>query len=187
MHAKDYMKETAFAAASIDSLVIEAMATEIARVRHNQGKVYVIGIGGSLANAIHMTADLRRLCDVDAYSPSNISELTAAANDEGWEHIFDGFLKRIDNYDCLFVLSVGGGTETVSKAVTKAVKSAKGVGASVLGIVGPDGGITAQMGDVVLCVPCSGPRITPHTEAFQAVIWHALVSHPLLQRKATKW
>lgn len=187
MHCVDYLRATTEIALAIEPLVIEAMATEISRVRQNYGKVYVIGIGGSLANAIHMAADLRRLCDVDATAPANMAEMTAAANDEGWEYIFDGVLRRICNRDCLFVLSVGGGTETVSKAISSSVKKAKGAGASVLGIVGPDGGITAEMGDIVLCVPSGGPRVTPHTEAFQAVIWHALVSHPLLQRNQTKW
>ena len=190
MHIKSYLYAAAEIASNVDPLMAEAMATELARVRQNNGKVYVIGIGGSLANAVHMAADLLRLCNVDASAPANMAEMTAAANDEGWEHIFDGFLRRIDNYDCLFVLSVGGGTETVSKAISNSVKKAKGAGASVLGIVGPDGGITAELVDIVIRIPCggsSGRAVTPHTEAFQAVIWHALVSHPLLQRNATKW
>lgn len=187
MHADDYMRSTATIALAIDSIVIEAMATELARLRKDHGKVYVIGIGGSLANAIHMAADLRRLCDVDAIAPSNIAEISAAANDEGWEYIFDGMLQRIGKLDCLFVLSVGGGTETVSKAISSSVKKAKSAGAAILGVVGPDGGITAQLGNVVLRIPCGGSQVTPHTEAFQAVVWHALVSHPLLQRKSTKW
>ena len=188
MYVEDYLKATAAIASSVSALTVESMATELACVRKNYGKVYVIGIGGSLANAIHMAADLRRLCDVDAVAPANMAEMTAAANDEGWEHIFDGFLYRIGNYDCLFVLSVGGGTETVSKSISSAVTKAKGKAASVLGIVGPVGGITAELGDVVLCIPCGKlGNITPHTEAFQAVIWHALVSHPLLQKNKTKW
>ena len=187
MHIRDCLRETARIALAIDSIVIEAMATELARVRSDSRKVYIVGIGGSLANAIHMAADLRRLCNVDAMAPSNQAEMSAAANDDGWEHIFDGFLSRIEKTDCLFVLSVGGGTETVSKAISSAVKKAKGSGASVLGIVGPNGGVTAELGNVVLQIPCGGSAVTPHTEAFQAVVWHALVSHPLLQKKATKW
>ena len=188
MHVESYLASVSDIANGINPLVIEAMATEIARIRDNYGKVYVIGIGGSLANAVHMAADLRRLCDVDATAPVNMAEMTAAANDEGWEHIFDGFISRIKSLDCLFVLSVGGGTETVSKAISSAVKKAKATRASVLGIVGPDGGVTAELGDFVLRIPGGGVGgVTPHTEAFQAVIWHALVSHPLLQRNVTKW
>ena len=189
MHAEEYLRDTAKIAVAIDAIVLEAMATEIARVRQNNGKVYVIGIGGSLANAIHMTADLRRLCEVDALEPSNIAGLSAAANDDGWECIFDSFLSRINEHDCLFILSVGGGTETVSKAISKSVRKAKGEGAKILGVVGPGGGLTASLGDVVLRIPCGWATggVTPHTEAFQAIVWHALVSHPLLQKKATKW
>lgn len=186
MHIQSYLRASAEIALEIEPLVIESMVIELVRIRSNFGKVYVIGLGGSLANAIHMAADLRRLCDIDAYAPVNIAELTAAANDDGWSSIFTGWLKRISNYDCLFVLSVGGGTETVSKAITDSVKKAKEAGATVLGIVGPDGGATAAMGDIVLRVPVRS-GITPHTEAFQGIVWHGLVSHPLLQRNDTKW
>lgn len=186
MHCRDYLKHTAEIALSIDAVVLESMASDLYRVRHDRGRVFIIGMGGSLANAIHMAADLRKLCEIDAFAPDNIAELTARANDEGLDTIFTGWLRNLTPHDCLFVLSVGGGTENVSKAITEAVKKAKTEKASVLGIVGPIGGITAQLGDCVLRIPADR-GITPHTEAFQAVAWHCLVSHPLLQKNATKW
>ena len=187
MHCRDFLRETSAIALSLDDIVIEAMATELSRVKQNDGRVFIIGMGGSLANAIHMAADLRKLCDIEAYAPSNIAELTARANDEGLDTIFTGWLRNIAPMDALMVLSVGGGTESVSKAITEAVKKAKQAGASILGIVGPRGGATYELGNYVIRIPAPVERVTPHTEAFQAVVWHALVSHPLLQRAATTW
>jgi len=140
-----------------------------------------------MANAIHMTADFRRLCDIDAEAFDNIAELTAAMNDDGRDHIFDGFLSRIGPMDSLMVLSVGGGTAEVSKSIVNAIGRANAYGARVWGIVGPAGGYTAEHGDIVILIPAPLIGMTPHTEAFQAVIWHCLVSHPLLQKRATKW
>ena len=187
MHCRDFLRETSAIALSLDDIVIEAMATELSKVKQNDGRVLIIGMGGSLANAIHMAADLRKLCDIEAYAPSNIAELTARANDEGLDTIFTGWLRNIAPMDALMVLSVGGGTESVSKAITEAVKKAKQAGASILGIVGPRGGATYELGNYVIRIPAPVERVTPHTEAFQAVVWHALVSHPLLQRAATTW
>ena len=188
MHCSDYLKEAVRIAAEIDPLQVEAIATELAGTRTMRGRVYVIGIGGSAANAMHMAADLRKLCELDAYSMDNLAELTARTNDEGFDTIFTGWLwNRIDEDDILFVLSVGGGTAGVSSAIVNAIKFAKERGALVLGIVGPDGGYTAAHGDHVLRIPAPRHRITPHTEAFQAVLWHCLVSHPLLQKRAMKW
>lgn len=172
---------------SLDEIVVEAMATELSKVQYNEGRVFIIGMGGSLANAVHMAADLRKLCEIDARALCNIAELTARANDEGLDTIFTGWLHDIAPNDALFVLSVGGGTEVISTGITQAVKYAKARHAKILGIVGPSGGITYKLGDCVLRIPAPKERITPHTEAFQAVAWHALVSHPLLQRKATTW
>lgn len=189
-HTTEFLSEVVEIAKAIEPRAIEVMAYRLDAVRIFAGKVFVIGMGGSLANAIHMAADLRKLCNIDAYAPSNIAELTARANDEGLDTIFTGWLPRLTRDDCLFVLSVGGGTQNVSKAITEAVKKAKAAKASILGIVGPVGGITHEMGDHVLRVPVpesASSQVTPHTEAFQAVIWHALVSHPLLQRNACKW
>ena len=186
MHCRDYLKTTAEIALSIDPVVLESIASDLYRVRHDRGRVFIIGLGGSLANAIHMAADLRKLCEIDAFAPDNIAELTARANDEGLDTIFTGWLRSLTPHDCLFVLSVGGGTENVSKAITGAVKKAKAEKATILGIVGPIGGVTAQLGDCILRIPASS-GVTPHTEAFQAVAWHCLVSHPLLQKNKTTW
>lgn len=190
MHSSTYLRTVAEIAAAIDPRAIEVMAYRLDAVRILTGRVFVIGMGGSMANAIHMAADLRKLCQIDAYAPCNIAELTARANDEGLDTIFTGWLPRLTSDDCLFVLSVGGGTENVSKAITEAVKKAKAAKASILGIVGPVGGITHEMGDHVLRVPVpesARSQVTPYTEAFQAVAWHCLVSHPMLQRRPTKW
>lgn len=187
MHCRDYLRETSEIALSLDEVVLEAMTTELSRVKENEGRVFIIGMGGSLANAIHMAADLRKLCDIDAHAPSNIAELTARANDEGLDTIFTGWLHDIAPNDALFVLSVGGGTDAISTGITQAVKYAKARGARILGVVGPSGGATYKLGDCVMRIPVYGNRITPHTEAYQAVVWHALVSHPLLQRNKTTW
>lgn len=181
MHAKSFLLETAEIASKIDHEAIDRLAARLAVVK----KVYVIGLGGSLANAIHMAADLRKLCDVDAEAFDNIAELTARANDEGLDSIFLDWTKRATKDDALMVLSVGGGTQEVSKAIWCAVRFFPG---AIFGIVGPDGGYTAEKADLVIRVPVENPKhVTPHTEAFQAVVWHCLVSHPLLQKRPTKW
>ena len=187
MHCRDYLLTASRIAKDIDPLAVEAMANELYRVRGNDGRVFVIGMGGSLANAIHFAADLRKLCNIDARCPSNISEFSARANDEGLQTVFTGWMGEITEYDCVFVLSVGGGTTVVSTGITEAVRKAKEIGASVVGIVGPHGGQTAACADCVVQIPAPADAVTPHTEAFQAVIWHALVSHPILQMNKTKW
>lgn len=187
MHAETYLKEVSEIANLIDPQQIESMAAALSKV---EGRVYMVGLGGSLANCIHMAADLRKLCWIDAVAPDNIAELTAWANDEGWEMLFGGYIYMDGptREDALFVLSVGGGTEEVSTPITVAVCSAKEIGLKIFGIVGPNGGETARLGDHVIRIPVTNDKhITPHTEAFQAVIWHCLVSHPLLQRNPTKW
>ena len=185
MHAEDFLKETADIALNLDWNKVEEMATALSKV---EGRVFMVGLGGSLANCIHMAADLRKLCGIDAYAPDNIAELTAWANDEGWRDLFSGYLQDMDVKDALFVLSVGGGTDKISVPIMNAVSFANAMGRTVFGIVGPIGGYTAQLGDYVIQVPVYNPKhITPHTEAFQAVIWHCLVSHPLLQIRGTKW
>ncbi len=168
---------------SIDTNMIERMAESLATLT---GRLYIVGLGGSMANAIHMAADMRKLCNIDAEAVANIAEITARMNDEGPHTIFDGL--GLDPNDALFILSVGGGTENVSRSISRAVDQAKDRGATVLGIVGPNGGHTAERADIVIRVPVHNPKhVTPHTEAFQAVIWHCLVSHPLLQKRSTKW
>ena len=182
-HSEIYLNETAKIADSIDFWGIEQMADSLSKCL---GRIYVIGLGGSLANAIHFAADLRKLCKLDATAFDNIAELTARANDDGFATIFDGWLSRMNDKDILFVLSVGGGEGQVSEGISWAVHEAKRKAAKILGIVGPIGGSTAKLGDIVVTVPAA-QRVTPHTEAFQAVIWHCLVSHPYLQKQPTKW
>lgn len=185
MHAETYLKEVSEIANLIDPQQIEAMAEALSKV---EGRVYMVGLGGSLANCIHMAADLRKLCGIDAVAPDNIAELTAWINDEGRRYAFNGFLQNLRVRDALFVLSVGGGTPNVSAPLLEAVVDAKDMHCKVFGIVGHKGGITAEYGDHVIRIPLvNETHITPHTEAFQAVIWHCLVSHPLLQRNPTKW
>lgn len=181
-HSRKYLFETQQIAGALDAYAIETMAAALAQIT---GRVYCIGIGGSLANAIHMAADLRKLCRIDAEAISNVAEITARANDDGIASIFSG--RRYQSCDGLFVLSVGGGTKDVSAAIPNAIDSAKSSAAKVFGIVGPEGGYTAQKADYCIRVPAPKERVTPHTEAFQAVIWHLLVSHPILQKAATKW
>jgi D-sedoheptulose 7-phosphate isomerase len=182
MHALNYLEEAAIICREINPVEVEKMALELSRVH----RVYLIGLGGSLANCVHMAADLRKLCHIDAYAPSNLAELTAWINDDGWEQAFSGYLGKLSSKDALFVLSVGGGTAEVSQPITVAIREAKKMGVKVFGIVGPNGGETSKLGDCVINIPC-GSRMTPHTEAFQAVIWHCLVSHPVLQKINTKW
>lgn len=181
-----YLNEVADLAYLLPAKQIETLVEEIANCRDRDGTLYIVGLGGSAANASHMAADFRKLCMMDVRSLENMAEVTARANDEGWSTIFDGFLSNINSYDALFVLSVGGGTPTVSLPLITAIDMAKAAKARVFGIVGPHGGYTAEQGDCVIKVPCESNQ-TPHTEAFQAVIWHCLVSHPSLQRKSTKW
>ena len=182
-HSETYLNETARIADSIDFWCIEQMADALSKCT---GRIYIVGLGGSLANAIHFAADLRKLCKLDATAFDNIAELTARANHEGFATIFDGWLSRLNDQDILFVLSVGGGTPSISGGIVWAVEEARRKGAKILGIVGPVGGVTSQFGDVVVNIPAPH-RVTPHTEAFQAVVWHCLVSHPYLQKLPTKW
>lgn len=185
MHVLDYMQEAASLCQRISHADIERMAEALDGCRRRKAKVYIIGMGGSLANAIHMAADLRKLCAINAEAFDNIAEITARANDEGLDTIFTDWLADSSAWDKLMVLSVGGGTSTVSTAIIRAIDAFKG---QVLGIVGPHGGYTAEKGDIVIKVPVeNAAHVTPHTEAFQAVIWHCLVSHPLLQKNRTKW
>ncbi len=185
MHVLNYMKEAAEICSRVSQRDIERMAEALDGCRRMRAKVYVIGLGGSLANAIHMAADLRKLCEIDAEAFDNIAELTARANDEGLDTIFVEWLRDSNAWDKLIVLSVGGGTPQVSGAIVKAIDVFKG---QVLGIVGPNGGYTAERAGICIKVPVETEKHqTPHTEAFQAVIWHCLVSHPLLQKNKTKW
>ena len=185
MHVLDYMTEASNLCHRVSHGDIEKMVEALDGCRRMKAKVYVIGLGGSMANAIHMAADLRKLCQIDAEAFDNIAELTARANDEGLETIFVDWLSDTNVWDKLIVLSVGGGTSMVSQALVKAIDVFKG---QVLGIVGPHGGYTAEKAGVCIKIPVENEKhVTPHTEAFQMVIVHCLVSHPKLQKNATKW
>lgn len=177
----------------LDVEKIEAAAVVLSTVRAAGGRVFFLGVGGSAANCSHAVNDFRKIAGIECYAPTdNVSELTARTNDEGWETVFAEWLRisRLRPDDALFVLSVGGGNieKNVSPNLVKALQFAKSVGSKILGIVGRDGGYTGQVADVCMLVPTVNPdAITPHSEAFQAVIWHLLVSHPLLKANQTKW
>ncbi len=177
----------------IDDTIIEKMVDVIDEVRTNGGRLFFLGVGGSAGNASHCVNDFRKIVGIESYSPTdNVSELTARTNDEGWDTIFAEWLKlsRLNSNDAIFILSVGGGNieKNVSPNLVKALMLAKDVNAKILGIVGRDGGFTAKVADVAVIIPVvNNDAITPHSEAFQAVVWHLLVSHPKLKSKQTKW
>ena len=162
-------------------------------MRERGGRLFLLGVGGSAGNCGHAVNDFRKLCDIEAYAPTdNVSELTARTNDEGWDTVFAAWLRtsRANGKDAVLVFSVGGGdlAKNVSPNIVAGLKEAKQRGLKIFGVVGRDGGYTRQVGDCVVVVPTvDAARVTPHTEAFQAVVWHCLVSHPLLQQTATKW
>jgi D-sedoheptulose 7-phosphate isomerase len=177
----------------LDADSIEKVAALLVRVRERSGRLFVLGVGGSAANASHAVNDFRKIAGIEAYAPTdNVSELTARVNDDGWAAAFTGWLRvsRLNARDALLVFSVGGGSveRNVSPNIVAALDYAKSIGASIIGIVGRDGGYTAQVADVCVVIPTVNPdRITPHTEAFQAVVWHLLVSHPSVQQTGTHW
>jgi D-sedoheptulose 7-phosphate isomerase len=192
-YAKQHLEEVARVVAELDVAAIERMVTLLADLRARGGRLFFLGVGGSAANCSHAVNDFRKIAGIEAYTPvDNVSELTARANDEGWESIFVNWLKgsRLQPKDMLFVLSVGGGSleRNVSPNLVSALRFAKETGARIVGIVGRDGGHTAQVADACVIVPTVNPdHVTPHTEAFQAVVWHLLVSHPTLKAAQTKW
>lgn len=192
-HTQQFFREVADIAASIDHAQIERLCAELGALRDRGGRLFMLGVGGSAANCAHAVNDFRKLCNIETYAPTdNVSELTARINDEGWEGAFAGWLRgsRLNERDAVLVLSVGGGNAErgVSMNIVEAVRAAKAVGARVLGVVGRDGGYTREAGDVVVVVPTvAADRVTPHAEAFQAVVWHSLVCHPALQQVQTKW
>ena len=193
MHIKRYFEEVAAIAAKVDLAEIERLAGELAALRSRGGRLFLLGVGGSAANCSHAVNDFRKLCGIEAYTPvDNVSELTARTNDEGWDTVFAAWLRtsKADEQDAVFVFSVGGGNveKNVSANIVHGLNEAKLRGLKVLGVVGRDGGYTKQVGDAVVVIPTvDQSRVTPHTEAFQAVVWHCLVSHPDLQKIATKW
>src|SRR6266567_8663763 len=190
---EQYLEETRQVAAGLPAADLEKMIDELARVRDRGGRLFILGVGGSAANASHAVNDFRKICGFEAYAPTdNVSELTARTNDEGWAGVFDSWLRvsRLHDTDALLIFSVGGGNleNNVSPNLVAAIRYAKTVGATVTGIVGRDGGYTAQAADACVIVPTVNSRhVTPHAEAFQAVIWHLLVTHPALKQSETKW
>jgi D-sedoheptulose 7-phosphate isomerase len=191
--AASFLAEAQTVAARLDPEAIEKLVAELAALRERAGRLFILGVGGSAGNASHAVNDFRKLVGIEAYAPTdNVSELTARTNDEGWDTTFAAWLRvsRLRKEDALLIFSVGGGDleRNVSPNLVRAIQYATGVGARVLGIVGRDGGFTAQAGHAVVLIPVvNDEHITPHSEAFQAVVWHLLVSHPLLKANATKW
>lgn len=193
MFARDHLVETAQIATAIDAPAVERLASTLAAVRARGGRLFIVGNGGGAGHASHAVCDFRTLAGLEAYAPAdNSAELTARINDSGWDNAIAGWLEasRLAARDALLVLSVGGGSREprISPNLVSAVEYAKSVGATITGIVGRDGGLTAQLADACVVIPTVNPAaVTPHTEAFQAVIWHLLVSHPTLRVREAKW
>ena len=192
-YAQQHMKEAAEIIRQMDVSAIEKMADLLATVKADGGRIFFLGVGGSAGNCSHAVNDFRKIVGIESYAPTdNVSELTARTNDEGWATVFAEWLKvsKLQPKDALFIFSVGGGNleKNISPNLVEAIKFAKSVGTKVTGVVGRDGGYTAQAADACVIVPTVNPEtITPHSEAFQAVVWHLLVSHPKLKANQTKW
>lgn len=192
-YARQYFDEAIEILKRLDTDAVERLAALLVEVRGRGGRLFVLGVGGSAGNASHAVNDFRKICGIEAYAPTdNVSELTARVNDDGWDSSFEKWLEvsRLGKNDMLLVLSVGGGNleKNVSPNLVRALELGRNVGASIGGIVGRDGGHTARVADACVLVPTVNPdAITPHAEAFQAVVWHLLVSHPGLTKNAMKW
>ena len=192
-YARQHLDEAVRVIDGLDTQALEQMVSRLAALRDRGGRLFFLGVGGSAANCSHAVNDFRKIAGIEAYTPvDNVSELTARTNDEGWESVFEQWLQgsRLRPDDTLFVLSVGGGSldRNISPNLVKALQYAQSVGAEILGVVGRDGGFTATVADVCIIVPTVNPdTVTPHTEAFQAVVWHLLVSHTSLKLVQTKW
>lgn len=189
----EFLAEVTKIVSQLDEAAIERCVKTLAAVRERGGRLFFLGVGGSAANASHAVNDFRKIAGFEAYAPTdNVSELTARVNDESWESVFVSWLKgsRLNNRDGIVVFSVGGGNlkMNISPNLVRAVQFAKETGSAIVGIVGRDGGYTAQVADACVIVPTVNPtHVTPHSEAFQAVVWHLFVSHPLLKTGQTKW
>lgn len=190
---KEYLSEAQEIIAKLDVEQIEETVDLLAQLRQQEGRLFILGVGGSAANASHAVNDFRKIVGIEAYAPTdNVSELTARTNDDGWASVFATWLhtSRLSKRDMLLIFSVGGGNieKNISPNLVAALKYGKEVGAKIIGIVGRDGGFTAQVADSCIIVPTLNPdHITPHAEAFQGMIWHLLVSHPKLKMVQTKW
>lgn len=191
--AEEYLAETVRIAQALSVERIEALAELLRAVRDREGRVFFIGVGGGAGHASHAVCDFRKIAGIEAYCPAdNVSELTARANDEGWDTVYAEYLKgsRINKHDLVFVFSVGGGDveRNISANLVRALETAREAGASIAGVVGRDGGYTAQVADVAVVVPTvNAAHVTAHTEAFQAIVWHLLISHPRIQLRGMKW
>ena len=192
-YVAQHMKEAVEIIQKMDVAAIEQVADLLATVKADGGRIFFLGVGGSAGNCSHAVNDFRKIVGIESYAPTdNVSELTARTNDEGWASVFVEWLKvsKLQAKDALFIFSVGGGNleKNISPNLVEAIKLAKSIGAKVTGVVGRDGGYTAQVADACVIVPTVNPEtITPHSEAFQAVVWHLLVSHPKLKVNETKW
>lgn len=191
--AAEYLREVAEIASRMDTGAVERLAVLLKETRERGGRLFLLGVGGSAANASHAVNDFRKLAGIEAYAPTdNVSELTARANDEGWPTVFEAWLRvsRLRPEDTILVLSVGGGDEerNISPNLVRAVRFAREAGAAIAGIVGRSEGYTARAADVCVIIPAlAAERLTPHAEEFQAVIWHLLVSHPALRQSPGRW
>ena len=192
-HIENYFEQVKSISDLINKSEISELAESLLKIRKNEGRLFFLGVGGSAGNCSHAVNDFRKLCGIESYAPTdNVSELTARINDDGWDVALAAWLKasRLKENDAIFILSVGGGNleKNVSVNLIKAIDYAKEKNAKVFGIVGRDGGYTKKIGDNVIVVPVVDEKlVTPHSEAFQAVVWHCLVSSPILQIQATKW
>jgi D-sedoheptulose 7-phosphate isomerase len=192
-YSEQHLQETAQIVGQLDPALCEKAVEILAAVRAKNGRLFILGVGGSAANASHAVNDFRKIAGLECYAPTdNVSELTARTNDDGWASVFAEWLKgsRLNERDALLILSVGGGNleKNISPNLVAALQLAKERHATILGIVGRDGGYTARVADVVICIPTVNPdNVTPHTEAFQAIVWHLFVSHPSLKAAPTKW
>jgi D-sedoheptulose 7-phosphate isomerase len=192
-YTEQHLAEARVIIDTLDRAAIDRVVDTLTAVRARGGRLFFLGVGGSAGNCSHAVNDFRKLAGFEAYAPTdNVSELTARTNDEGWDTVFEAWLKgsRLGAADGVFVFSVGGGSleRNISPNLVRALRHAKDVGAAVVGVVGRDGGFTATVADACVIVPTVNPdTVTPHSEAFQAVIWHLLVSHPRLKAAATKW
>ena len=192
-YSKQHLDEAIEIINKIDVNAIENLAKLLADVKKEQGRIFFLGVGGSAGNCSHAVNDFRKIVEIESYAPTdNVSELTARTNDEGWPTIFEPWLKlsKLNAKDAIFIFSVGGGNleENISPNLVNALKYAQTVGAKITGVVGKDGGYTAKVANACVIIPVVNKEtITPHSEAFQAVVWHLLVSHPLLKQNQTKW
>ncbi len=192
-YINNYLNEVLEITSKIDKAEIEKMINAILKVKKNKGRIFMLGVGGSAGNASHAVNDFRKIAGIECYTPTdNVSELTARVNDDGWDSSFVNWLKgsRLNINDCIFIFSVGGGNleKNVSVNIVNSLKYAKETGSSIIGIVGKDGGYTAKVADACVIIPVVNPEtITPHSEAFQATIWHLIVTHPAIKENEMKW